>query len=442
MLSKEEKRILEEAERIIRREEENAEQDNTSPYSNPAPGPEEDGPEYDDEDDGVPEFYEGASARRRRMKEYDEEVTEFTEVEDDPDEDDPDDDDVNEDADDTDDAEEVGEEGRRRGKKNRKRHPGLVIFLILLFLLLIAGAFFAFIYRFVGKTDYAPYEPIAEEESYNLPAAGEKGVMNILLIGTDGRDQQADSRADSRSDSIIVVSVCPKQKKIYMTSILRDSYVDIPGYGMNRINHAFQMGGPQLLVQTIEQNFGIRIDNYAKVDFYSFVDIVDAINGVQIDVTNEEVHYVNAYLSEINQLMGLDAQDSFLPEGQGGTYILNGRQALAYSRIRYIGTDFGRTARQRLVLQAAADRIRQGGIKMALKAGETVLSKITTDISDLEMTMLVFRAVFLLRYDLVSARIPYDGLWWNDLTPDGQEVIGINFESTRSQFRSMIYNGQ
>ena len=327
-------------------------------------------------------------------------------------------------------------EAPRKEKPKKKKGP--VLFLLFVILLLLGAGLFAAVYVFVGKTNYQPYEDIAEEAGYNLPAENDKRVKNILLIGTDARDPNV----ESRSDSIIVVSICPKQRKIYLTSILRDSYVDIPGYGRNRINHAFQMGGPRLLVQTIEQNFAIRIDNYAKVDFYSFIDIIDAIGGVDIEVTGEEVHYVDAYLSEINQLMGIEATDSFLPEGQGGTYLLNGRQALAYTRIRYIGTDFGRTARQRLVLQAAADRIRQGGIRTAIKAGETVLSNITTDLSDLQMTLFVFRAMALLRYDLISARIPYDGLWWNDLTPEGQEVIGINFESTRTQFRSMIYNGQ
>lgn len=321
-------------------------------------------------------------------------------------------------------------------KKKKKRHPFRAILIILLVLCLLLAGLFAAVYVFVGRTDYRPYEPIAEEESYNLPEKNRKGVRNILLIGTDARDPNV----ESRSDVIIVVSICPLQRKIYMTSILRDSYVEIPGYGQNRINHAYQMGGARLLVQTIEQNFGIRIDQYAQVDFYSFVEIIDAIGGVEIDITDEEVHYVNAYLSEINQLMGIPAEDSFLTAG--GRYMLNGRQALAFSRIRYIGTDFQRTARQRMVLEAAVSKLKHSDPKTLMNAANTGLTSITTDISDLSMTLLIFRSVFLLNYELVSTRIPYDGLWWNDLTPNGQEVLGIDFPSTIAQFRTMIYGGQ
>ena len=321
-------------------------------------------------------------------------------------------------------------------KKKKKRHPFRAILVILLILALLFAGLFGAVYVFVGRTDYKPYEPIAEEGSYNLPEKNRKGVRNILLIGTDARDPSV----ESRSDVIIVVSICPLQRKIYLTSILRDSYVDIPGYGQNRINHAYQMGGVRLLVQTIEQNFGIRIDQYAQVDFYSFVDIIDASGGVEIDVTDEEVHYVNAYLSEINQLMGIEAQDSFL--AAGGKYMLNGRQALAFSRIRYIGTDFQRTARQRMVLEAAVAKLKHSDPKTLMHAANTGLTSITTDISDLSMTLLIFRSIFLLNYELVSARIPYDGLWWNDLTPEGQEVLGIDFPSTIAQFRTMIYGGQ
>ena len=399
-----------------------------------------------------PEVPEEGPVRFRGPKEYDEEVTEFREV-------------LPEDAvtemplpgsyqnsgqREAFENENLQEEwkkaagGKEQKAKNRKdgktgkkkRHPLRAILVILLVLALLFAGLFAAIYLFVGKTDYQPYEAIPEEASYNLPEKNLKGVKNILLIGTDARDPNV----ESRSDVIIVVSICPLQRKIYLTSILRDSYVDIPGIGQNRINHAFQMGGARLLAQTIEQNFGIRIDQYVKVDFYSFVDIIDSIGGVDIEVTDEEVHYVNAYLSEINQLMGVPAEDGFL--SAGGAYTLNGRQALAFSRIRYIGTDFQRTARQRMVLEAAARKLKRSSPAAIMHAGKTALENITTDISDLSMTLLVLRSVFLLNYELVSARIPYDGLWWNALTPNGQEVLGIDFPSTSAQFRMMIYGAQ
>ena len=320
-------------------------------------------------------------------------------------------------------------------KKKKKRHPVRVILIILLVIGLLFCGLFAAVFFFVRRTNYKPYEPIAEEAEYGLPKKNLKGVRNILLIGTDARDPNI----ESRSDVIIVLSICPRQRKIYLTSILRDSYVEIPGYGRNRINHAYQMGGARLLVQMIEKNFGIRIDQYAQVDFYTFVDIIDSMDGVEIEVSDEEVHYVNAYLSEINQLMGIEAEDSFL--SSGGKYMLNGRQALAFARIRYIGTDFQRTARQRQVLEAAVSKLKSSRPKTLLHTADVTLSSITTDITDFSMANFVFRSLFLMRYELVSARIPYDGLWVNELTESGQEVLGIDFPSTNARFRAMIYGG-
>lgn len=465
MLSEEERKILKQAEEILKREEENVYQDAGSVYSNPRPAyrenpfPEErtqspvdfEEPRTEREDHTYRASQNHREARNYREERNYREGRGYREERNYRDVNDYSQDRTGYNAPEPErprrETERPGRETERPGraperpvkepeaprKEKPKKKKGPVLFLLFVILLLLGAGLFAAVYVFVGKTNYQPYEDIAEEAGYNLPAENDKRVKNILLIGTDARDPNV----ESRSDSIIVVSICPKQRKIYLTSILRDSYVDIPGYGRNRINHAFQMGGPRLLVQTIEQNFAIRIDNYAKVDFYSFIDIIDAIGGVDIEVTGEEVHYVDAYLSEINQLMGIEAQDSFIYEA--GKYTFNGRQALAFSRIRYIGTDFGRTARQRVVLEAAVQKIKSSGPKALINAGGTVLEKLTTDITDLDMTLLVFRSIILRNYEIVSNRIPYDGTWWNDLTPEGQEVLGMDFEQIRQQFRNTIY---
>lgn len=314
-------------------------------------------------------------------------------------------------------------------KKKKKKHFFRKLILLLLILL---GTLFIIGFLASFKMNYKPYEVILKEDAYGLPAAYEKGVHNILLIGTDARS----TNDDSRSDAMILCSICPLQHKIHLTSILRDSYVDIPGYGKNRINHAYQMGGARLLVQTIEQNFNIRIDNYAKVDFFTFIEIIDLIGGVDITVTAPEVHYVDAYLSEINHLLGVDPQDSFI--WQEGTYRMSGKQALAYARIRYIGTDFGRTERQRTVIKAAAKQVARNPFKLIKIAGK-VMENITTDLSRPAVGLLFMRAPFLLTYKFESTQIPFDGLWWNDLMPNGQDVLSMDMESTKVQLRGMVY---
>lgn len=329
----------------------------------------------------------------------------------------------------TDNTEKTEIEEKTDGKKKKKH----ILLKLIIVLLVLWGIVFTLCLTMTRKMNTEPMDRIIENPAWNLPAENEQGVRNILLIGTDARVQDE----DSRSDAIILCSVCPKQRRIYLTSILRDCYVEIPGYGKNRINHAYQMGGPKLLIETIEQNFHIRVDNYAKVDFFSFVEIIDRIGGVEINVTADEVQYVNGYLTEINRLLGIDAEDGFLP-GEG-VYTLNGRQALAYSRIRYIGTDFARTERQRTVIQAAVKKLKSAGIRTAFEVSGNVLEELVTDISAEKAALWMTYAPFLLTCEVESGRVPFDGLWWNDLTPSGQEVLSMDMDATAAKLREMIY---
>ncbi len=318
----------------------------------------------------------------------------------------------------------------------RKRRGGgilLKLFTALILLLFAAGILlFAAVYYFSSKAEYEPYPAIQEEASWNLPAAGKENVLNILLIGTDARTKDE----DSRSDALILCSICPEKKQIVLISILRDSYTEIPGYGRNRINHAYQMGGAKLLAETIEMNFHIRIDHYVKVDFFSFVDIIDSLGGVDVEITEEEVRYLNAYLCDVNLLTGRPAEEDFL--SAGGMYRLTGRQALAYSRIRYIGTDFGRTGRQRTVLQAAVRAAKRSPFR-GIAALRTIMPAIVTDMTEMDLTLQAMRIPLLLGYQITEDRIPYDGTWWNDTMPNGQEVLNMDFGRTSQILRERLY---
>lgn len=316
-------------------------------------------------------------------------------------------------------------------KKKTAKWKIVLIALIITFLLAAIAAVGAFIliYSNVAKTNY---EPISQLERSSDVIAEQKGIKNILLLGTDERV----SGDASRSDAIIVLSINEDQKKIVMTSILRDSYVEIPGYGKNRINHAYQMGGAALMIQTIENSFKIPIDSYAKVDFFSFMGIIDKLGGVPITVTQEELGYLNGYIAEINTLQGLPVNDGQL--AQAGSYQLNGKQALAYSRIRYVGTDFARTERQRTVLDGLFQQLKTASPKELYEVATTILPDITTNIEDMDLTMMIAKSVFYMKYDVVQNRIPMDGTW-NDLVVGGQEVLEINFEANREGLKSIIY---
>ena len=169
-------------------------------------------------------------------------------------------------------------------------------------------------------------------------------ITNIALFGTDQRYDE-----DSRSDAIMVLTLDGKHKKIKLTSIMRDSYVHIDGYGMDKINHAYFYGGPTLAVRTINENFGLDIRNYATVNFNQLMEIVDAIGGVDIEIKDYELRNINSQIEYQSRLYGKPATYIDSP----GKHHLNGIQALGYSRVRYVGNgDFERTQRQRDLLDA------------------------------------------------------------------------------------------
>lgn len=316
--------------------------------------------------------------------------------------------------------------GRRRKKKSSRFKRKLITLGVVVALLF--GGLYLLSYSIVSKTNYEKLDM-----DYERPADVEKvrGVKNILLIGTDARS----SDEDGRSDSMIILSINSKKNRMVMTSILRDSYVEIPGHGSNRINAAYSYGQEALLIQTIEQNFKIPIDAYAKVDFFSFIDIVDAVGGVEIDVTDEEMKWINAYLNETNELLGKEYGDGYLT--QSGKITLTGKQALSYARIRYIGTDFQRTERQREILSAVAAKVKANPSSVSKLMG-TVLPKITTNIPDTELSLMGMKAPMYLGYDVEQIHLPADGTWSN-ATINKMSVLQLDFEKNIQYFKDVVY---
>lgn len=317
--------------------------------------------------------------------------------------------------------------GKRKSSRLERKLKRKLIKIIIVVAVLFA-AVYGMVYSVVSKTNYEELET-----DYVRPSDVEtvSGVKNILLIGTDARSTDE----DGRSDSMIILSINSKKNKIVMTSVLRDSYVEIPGHGSNRINAAYSYGQEDLLIQTIEQNFKIPIDAYAKVDFFSFIDIVDAVGGVELDLSQEEVEWVNAYLNETNELLGKEFGDGYLTSP--GVQTLTGKQALSYARIRYIGTDFGRTERQRKILNAVADKVKSNPASVSKLAG-SILPSVTTNMKDSELTLLVMKSVLYLGCDMEQFCIPADNTWKN-ATISGMSVLEVDFEANRQAFKEAVY---
>ena len=241
-------------------------------------------------------------------------------------------------------------------------------------------------------------------------------VMNILLLGTDERVQGE----RGRSDSMMVVSINKATKEIFMTSFLRDMYVTIPEIGDSKLNHSYAYGGADLTIDTIQKNFKIKIDNYAQVNFANFVDIIDIVGGVDIELTAAEAEYLNNGLS-------------------AGMQHLNGEQALAYARIRYIDSDFGRTERQRNVLTDVITKARKLSFGKLNDFAEKLLPEITTNLSKVDIAKLLFKAPTYLKYQTQQDRIPIDKTW-DYMTIDSMSVIGVRFKDNVNHLARTIYH--
>ena len=244
-------------------------------------------------------------------------------------------------------------------------------------------------------------------------------VVNILLIGQDRRP--GESRA--RSDSMILCSFNKETKELTLTSFMRDMYVSIPGYSAHKINSSFAWGGMSLLNETLKQNFGIVIDGNFAVDFNSFTNVIDIMGGVDLYLTSAEANYINAYrYSE-------------------GINHLDGKDALEYARIRYIGNaDFGRTQRQRNVINAVVKKCMTLSLGELNDLMEQVLPLLSTNMD--KSTIMGYAAELLpmvagLKIN-ESLRIPADGTfsyaWVSEMS-----VLKTDFEANRQLLRENIY---
>lgn len=315
----------------------------------------------------------------------------------------------------------------RTGKK--KKHSGLKKFLI--FILILLAIFFVGLYLAVGVVyDQMNYE---QNESVSGPLK-ENGVTSVLLIGSDSRT----SGTEGRSDAMILITISDRTKTVHMTSLLRDMYVEIPGHDGNRLNAAYAYGGPELLMETINQNFGTGVYHYAVVNFEAFANLVDAVGGVELELTNEEVQWVNAYLNEYNELRGMPMETDYLDTSLSGNIHLNGAQALAYCRNRYIGTDFARTQRQRNVLSAVMKKLPGALITNPGGLINGLFPNLTTNLTQGECMRLAMMAGKLLTYDIVQDSLPLDGTYSN-ATIREMSVLQVDFDQNRAYIRKEIY---
>lgn len=268
------------------------------------------------------------------------------------------------------------------------------------------------------------------EELKNL-VLGTEEPYDLLLIGVDRRDESW----YGNSDVMVLVTVNPKKEKIYLTSFLRDLYADIPGVGVSKLNAACASGGPTLCEETIENSYQLEIDNYAMVDFNDMIHIVDVFGGIDLELTEDEAEVANGYIRTMCQA---NQEPYELHEIEGaGLQHLDGYQTVGYARNRYSGSgsDFGRTKRQRKILNAILEQLRKQDLTSAVSMGKQAFSYLEHDISQTQLLWLISQIPSWMEYDLEEQSIPYEGMYYSE-----NELLIPDMEATIEKLHNTIYS--
>ena len=291
----------------------------------------------------------------------------------------------------------------KKPKKSKKRHPVRNTILVLLAIVIVALSAVGFYgYNTVNKllSSFNTDEQLVENEYISSAELySDPDQINILLVGVDAREGDT----VSRSDTMMLLTIDKKNGQLKLTSFLRDSYVQVAGGKKEKLNASYFRGGIQKLVDTLELNFKVDIPYYILVDFNIFTAVVDELGGITVDVTQKESDYT--YNSGfVNVPVRIEA---------GENVLLNGEQALWYSRIRYLDSDFMRTQRQRKVISAIVDKASRQKPWELLELAENIIPMIKTNMSSDEMMSFGIDAIMkqAYNYDIVQQQIPADGTW-------------------------------
>ncbi len=318
---------------------------------------------------------------------------------------------------------------RKKEKKKNRISIVKIISFIFFTIIGIIGALMIYAYNTLNSFNYDDLgsndnNKITSESDPNETLLNDKMVLNIMLIGSDSM-----SVGDhGRSDSLLVLSLDIRHKKIKITSLMRDIWVTIPGHGKDRFNAAYAYGGPKLTIETIQGNFGIYIDRYAIVDFDGFSKIIDTLGGIDLELTASECAYINTYSGDKHTLKG------------SGIKHLTGLQALHYSRDRNsIGSDYDRTTRQRNVIKTVINKVKTANLGQITEMISTIGPMITTNFKPSEISRLVAGSLTYLNYPLEEFRLPTDDNVRNE-TYDQKMVLVINdMAKAKSDLSQFIY---
>lgn len=314
---------------------------------------------------------------------------------------------------------------KKHGKRKKLGFLQIVIILVLILVLIIAWTVGGIFWKFYKDTvDIVPADEVdPKAESVKIAQEEQKSedVFNIMLVGTDTRDPDADM---GRSDSMMLVSYNKQENKATVVSFLRDSLVEIDGYGKSRLGHTYAYGGVGLTINTINQTYGLDIQNYVTISFDNLVNIIDELGGITVNITEEEAEYY---------------RENGMPDIISGNVTLTGSQALAHARNRTLGSDFERTRRQRDVLYGIYNKIMQEKDPTTiLPLIEYCMNQVSTNMSVTDIYSLATEVMGSENLTLQQAGIPQEGMY-TPVVYEGMDVLEIDVEACKEYLENILY---
>jgi len=312
-------------------------------------------------------------------------------------------------------------------KKKKKKHIALKVMLSLLLVVVLAlGGIYAYAYSLINKIEQVELD----RDSLGVTTNDYQGVKNIALLGIDSREDSEVGRADA----VLVLSVDKKHNKIKLTSVARDSYMEIEGHGADKLTHAYAYGRSELAVKTLNQNLGLETTDYVMVNFYGFANIIDYVGGVTVEVDEKEKNELNRNIMPYTaKEMGVKSQ----PLSSAGVQKLNGIQALCYSRIRHIDGDVERGNRQKEVLSALLSSVKSINPLNLPDLATMVMSECKTSLSSNDIMSMGLWAV-VRSPELVQHSLPNDDIKATGKTIGGKWVYYYDLSTAEENLKKFI----
>lgn len=274
---------------------------------------------------------------------------------------------------------------KKEKKKNTKLKilKGFLIFFVII-LVVIAAAIGSALWFVNNKMSLTQKVDIDESQISVSDNKNLTGYRNIAIFGVDSRAD--DYGKGNRSDCIIIASINNKTHDVRLISVYRDTYLQIDKHGFDKITHAYSYGEAPLALKTLNENLDLNITEFVTVNFDSVSDAVDALGGIQMNITSEETKYINKYIDEVNKVTNKNSNHIT----KAGTYTLDGVQAVAYSRIRYTaGGDYKRTERIRDVITAMLKKLKTKNVSEINRIADKILPKVYTNLSTTDLLSMI-----------------------------------------------------